>query len=144
MIEGAVETVDYLKQEMNLKIGSTTGFTKEMVEVIRQSAEKDGYIPDAVVSADEVPQARPYPYMVWLNCLRLDVNPIQAVVKVDDTADGVSEGITAGCWSIGLARTVSNYSVFPLHILKIFYLPIYKFIIGRRIIKNITPSTWKF
>lgn len=108
MIEGAVETVDYLKQKMNLKIGSTTGFTKAMVEVIRKSAEEDGYIPDAVVSADEVPQARPYPYMVWLNCLRLDVNPIQAVVKVDDTADGVSEGITAGCWSIGLART-GNY-----------------------------------
>ena len=44
--------------------------------------------------------------MVWLNCIRLDVNPIQAVVKVDDTADGVKEGLLAGCWSVGLARTV--------------------------------------
>jgi len=46
--------------------------------------------------------------MVWMNAIKLDINPIQAVVKVDDTADGVSEGVTAGCWSIGLARTVST------------------------------------
>jgi beta-phosphoglucomutase-like phosphatase (HAD superfamily) len=28
---------------------------------------------------------------------------------VDDTADGVAEGITAGCWAVGLARS-GNYS----------------------------------
>jgi len=29
-------------------------------------------------------------------------------VKVDDTADGVKEGTSAGCWSVGLAKT-GNY-----------------------------------
>lgn len=108
MIEGAAETVQYLQTEMKLKIGSSTGFTTEMVNILKDIASKKGYNPDAVVAADEVPQARPYPYMVWMNCIKLDINPIQAVVKVDDTADGVSEGITAGCWSVGLART-GNY-----------------------------------
>lgn len=108
MIDGAVETVKYLQNEMNLKIGSSTGFTTAMVDVLKVIAAKSGYVPDAIVAADEVPQARPYPYMVWLNCLKLDINPIQAVVKVDDTADGVSEGVSAGCWSVGLART-GNY-----------------------------------
>lgn len=108
MIEGAAETVQYLQTEMKLKIGSSTGFTTEMVNILKDIASKNGYSPDAIVAADEVPQARPYPYMVWMNCIKLDINPIQAVVKVDDTADGVSEGITAGCWSVGLART-GNY-----------------------------------
>jgi len=108
MIDGAVETAQFMQTEMNLKLGSTTGFTSEMVAILKDVAAKAGYVPDAYVAADEVPQARPFPYMVWLNLIRLDVNPIQAVVKVDDTADGVREGITAGCWSVGLART-GNY-----------------------------------
>lgn len=43
---------------------------------------------------------------VWLNAIRLDVNPIEAVVKVDDTVDGIKEGLSAGCWTIGVALTV--------------------------------------
>jgi len=108
MINGAVDTVTTLQQTMNLKVGTTTGYTRDMLEVIKPLAVEQGYKPDSYVAADEVPQARPYPYMVWLNLIRMNVNPIQAVVKVDDTADGVREGITAGCWSVGLART-GNY-----------------------------------
>ena len=51
-------------------------------------------------------KARPYPFMVWLNCIRLGVSPIQAVVKVDDTVDGVREGTSAGCWTVAVAKTV--------------------------------------
>jgi len=108
MITGAVETVRHLQKDRQLKIGSTTGFTTPMVNILKEIAKKQGYVPDVYVAADEVPQARPYPFMVWLNAIRLDVSPIQAIVKVDDTADGVREGTSAGCWSIGLAKT-SNY-----------------------------------
>ena len=107
MIDGAVDTVKHLQKDLGLKIGSTTGFTTAMVDILKQVAAEAGYVPDCYVAADEVPQARPYPYMVWMNCVKLDVNPIQAVIKVDDTADGVREGLLAGCWSVGLARTVS-------------------------------------
>lgn len=79
-----------------------------MVEKLKAAAAKQGYAPDCYVAADEVPQARPHPYMVWLNAIRLDVNPIESIVKVDDTADGVREGTSAGCWSVGLAKTVSK------------------------------------
>jgi len=107
MITGAVDTVNQLKKA-GLKIGSTTGFTTPMVEILKKSAAKHGYVPDCYVCADEVPQARPFPYMVWTNAIKLDISPISAIVKVDDTADGVREGLTAGCWSVGLART-GNY-----------------------------------
>ncbi|XP_062518396.1 phosphonoacetaldehyde hydrolase-like isoform X2 [Corticium candelabrum] len=108
MIPGAVETANYLQKGMGLKIGSTTGFTTAMVQVLKEDAEKEGYVPDCYVAADEVPQARPYPYMVWLNAIRLDVNPVEAIVKVDDTVDGIREGTSAGCWAVGLAET-GNY-----------------------------------
>lgn len=108
MIPGAVETVHELQKVRGIKIGSTTGFTTPMVDILKEAAKKQGYVPDCYVAADEVPQARPFPFMVWLNCIRLNVSPIGAIVKVDDTADGVSEGITAGCWSVGLARS-GNY-----------------------------------
>jgi phosphonoacetaldehyde hydrolase len=107
MITGVVDTVKRLKAT-GLKIGSTTGFTTPMVEILKKAAAKSGYVPDCYVCADEVPQARPLPYMVWTNAIRLDISPISAIVKVDDTADGVREGLTAGAWSIGLART-GNY-----------------------------------
>lgn len=107
MITGAVDTVNILQKEMKLKIGSTTGFTTPMVDILKKIAAENGYVPDCYVAADEVPQARPYPYMVWANAIKLDVNPISAIVKVDDTVDGVREGTSAGCWSVGLARTVS-------------------------------------
>ena len=116
MITGAVDTVNILQKDMNLKIGSTTGFTTPMVDILKKIAAENGYIPDCYVAADEVPQARPYPYMVWLNAIKLDINPIAAIVKVDDTVDGVREGTSAGCWSIGLARTVSHlvWNVFDI------------------------------
>jgi len=107
MITGAVEAVNKIKSK-GIKIGSTTGFTTPMVDILKVAAAKAGYVPDVYVAADEVPQARPFPYMVWLNAIRLDVNPIEAIVKVDDTADGVREGTSAGCWSVGLAKT-GNY-----------------------------------
>ena len=46
--------------------------------------------------------------MVYKNMDILDVHPIQAVVKVDDTVSGVGEALEAGCWGVGVAR-YSNY-----------------------------------
>ena len=31
---------------------------------------------------------------------------LQAVVKVDDTTSGIVAGINAGCWTVGIAKTV--------------------------------------
>ena len=44
--------------------------------------------------------------MVWKNALELNCHPIEGVIKVDDTVDGIKEGISAGCWAVGVAKTV--------------------------------------
>lgn len=82
MIPGAVETVNELQKVRKLKIGSTTGFTTPMVDILKKAATEQGYTPDVYVAADEVPQARPFPFMVMLNAIRMNVSPIAAIVKV--------------------------------------------------------------
>lgn len=44
-----------------------------------------------------------------LNMVRLNVYPVQAVVKVDDTTGGDRGGSYAGCWTVGIAKT-GNYA----------------------------------
>jgi phosphonoacetaldehyde hydrolase len=96
-------------QKQGIKIGSTTGFLRPMVDVLEKAAKEQGYTPDASVAGDEVEQgARPKPFMVYRNLDLMDVWPIQSVIKVDDTVGGVGEGLNAGCWSVGVAR-YSNY-----------------------------------
>jgi phosphonoacetaldehyde hydrolase len=107
LIPGVKETVDRLKS-MGIKIGSCTGFSSDIVTILKEEAAKQGYFPDAYVAADEVPASRPLPHMVWLNLIRMNIAPIEAVVKVDDTVDGIREGLSAGCWTVGVAKT-GNY-----------------------------------
>ena len=108
LLPGVAETTQAL-QKQGIKIGSSTGFTRAMVDILEEDAKKQGYVPDASVAGDEVVHgARPKPFMVYRNLDLLDVHPIQSVVKVDDTTSGVGEALEAGCWGVGIAR-YSNY-----------------------------------
>lgn len=104
LIPGTLEAVAACRQR-GLKIGSTTGYTTEMMAIVRSSAERHGYAPDAIVCADEVPTSRPAPWMCVQNAMQLGIYPFAACVKVDDTAPGIEEGLNAGMWTIGLAQT---------------------------------------
>jgi len=96
-------------QKQGIKIGSTTGFLRSMVDILEEDARKQGYTPDASVAGDEVINgARPKPFMVYRNLDLMDVHPIQSVIKVDDTVSGIGEALEAGCWGVGIAR-YSNY-----------------------------------
>ncbi len=108
LLPGVAETTQKLQAE-GIKIGSTTGFLRAMVDILEEDAKTQGYVPDASVAGDEVEHgARPKPFMVYKNLDMLDVHPIQSVVKVDDTISGVGEALEAGCWGVGIAR-YSNY-----------------------------------
>jgi len=108
LLPGVTDTVQKL-QALGIKVGSSTGFTRAMVDILEEDARKQGYVPDASVAGDEVIHgARPKPFMVYRNLDLLDVHPIQSVIKVDDTVSGVGEALEAGCWGVGIAR-YSNY-----------------------------------
>ncbi len=103
-IDGCVETVKALR-ERGLKIGSTTGFTREMMDVLLPAARLRGYAPDVTVTATDVPAARPFPYMCFKNVVELGVSSVDVCVKVDDTLVGIEEGLNAGMWTVGVAIT---------------------------------------
>lgn len=109
LIPGAADACKIMKNEFGVKIGSTTGFLRPMVDILLEEGRKQGYHPDVTVAGDEVAHgARPKPFMVYKNMDLLDIHPIQSVVKVDDTVTGVGEALEAGCWGVGVAK-YSNY-----------------------------------
>ena len=108
LLPGVAEVTQRL-QKQGIKLGSTTGFIRPMVDILEEDAAKQGYKPDASVAGDEVINgARPSPHMVYKNLDMLNITPIHSVIKVDDTVSGVGEAVNAGCWGVGVTR-YSNY-----------------------------------
>ena len=103
-IPGVLEAVAAFR-ERGLKIGSTTGYTREMMDVVVPEAKKQGYEPDSVVCSTDVPAGRPEPWMALKSAMEMGVYPMDAIVKVGDTVPDVEEGLNAGMWTIGLAQT---------------------------------------
>lgn len=104
LIPGTLEAIKEFRAH-GLKIGSTTGYTREMMGLLQSEAAKRGYVPDSTVCASDVPEGRPAPFMCLQNMINLQVYPPEAIVKVDDTLPGIEEGLNAGMWTIGLAKT---------------------------------------
>ncbi len=104
MIPGALETVAALRGR-GLKIGSTTGYTGEMMSLLLAEARKRGYEPDSSVCATDVPAGRPEPWMCLANAQNLQVFPMEAIVKIGDTLPDIAEGLNAGMWTVGIAKT---------------------------------------
>jgi phosphonoacetaldehyde hydrolase len=116
-IPGALEAVSKLRAA-GLRIGSTTGYTKGMMEVIVPEAERKGYSPDYMVASDEVKAGRPYPYMIFQNMNELGVFPPESVVKVGDTVSDIHEGRNAGVWTIGIIMGSSELGLTQAEVLE--------------------------
>lgn len=104
LIDGLLDTVTALRA-MGLRIGSTSGYNREMLDVVEKLAASKGYVPDCAIAASEVSQGRPAPYLNWRAAESMGVWPASACVAVGDTLVDVQAGRTAGFWSVGIART---------------------------------------
>jgi len=92
-------------QSRDIRIGTTTGYTRQMLAPVLTQAARQGFQPDASVCPDEVGAGRPAPWMLMKNAQLLDVYPPTACVKIGDTLVDIEEGRNAGMWTIGLTRT---------------------------------------
>jgi phosphonoacetaldehyde hydrolase len=99
-----LDCVEVLRQR-GIAIGATTGYFHAAAERVYRAAAAQGYRPDGCVCADEAPAGRPAPWMVFRVMEALKVYPPVAVVKVGDTLPDISEGLAAGVWSVGVARS---------------------------------------
>jgi phosphonoacetaldehyde hydrolase len=101
LIPGALEAVAGLRAR-GLKIGSTTGYPRPVMEVVSAAATRQGYTPDVCVCAGDTPSGRPGPSMALKCLIDLDVHPVEACVKIGDTVVDVEEGLNAGMWTVAL------------------------------------------
>ena len=104
VIAGVPQAVEHLRAR-GLKIGSSTGYTRELMEVVTAAAAPQGYAPDCVLCAEDAPRGRPAPFLLFEAAMRLDIYPMTTIVKVDDTTVGIQAGRNAGCWTVGVTLT---------------------------------------
>ena len=100
-IPGVVETISGLRAQ-GIKIGSTTGYTRAMMDVVLPAAAARGYVVDNCVTPDGLPAGRPAPYMIYKNMTELAVPSVDCVVKVGDTIADIKEGVNAKVCSVGV------------------------------------------
>ena len=101
-IPGAAETLAALRAR-GIKIGSSTGYTREIMAKILPRAAEQGVAPENLVCTGDTPDGRPSPLMFWKGLIEMNAWPAWAALKVDDTTVGVAEGVNAGAWSVGVA-----------------------------------------
>ncbi|MCA9041810.1 MAG: phosphonoacetaldehyde hydrolase, partial [Planctomycetaceae bacterium] len=72
LIPGVLEAQQFLRDQ-GIKIGSTTGYPRSVMQPVLKAAAEQGYQPDHVLCADEVPAGRPAPWMIYGNMQALNV-----------------------------------------------------------------------
>ncbi|MBB5442367.1 MULTISPECIES: phosphonoacetaldehyde hydrolase [unclassified Paraburkholderia] len=102
VIPGVAEVASALRQN-EIRIGTTTGYTREIIDEIVPGAAAQGFAPDSIVCTGDTPEGRPSPYMIYRTLPELGVWRAKEAIKVDDTEVGIEEGINAGTWAVGVA-----------------------------------------
>ena len=104
LIPGAASLAHSLRSA-GVKLGSCTGYTREMMADILPRAAEQGYAPDTLVCSGETAEGRPSPLMMWRALVELGAWPANACVKIDDAPVGIAEGRAAGAWTVGVAAS---------------------------------------
>ena len=104
VIPGVPEAVAAMRAR-GMRIGTTTGYTRIMLDEVIPRAAQQGYSPDVSVCPEEAGGGRPLPWMCYRNAMCLQIYPLQACVKIGDTPVDIHEGLNAGMWTIGVAAT---------------------------------------
>jgi phosphonoacetaldehyde hydrolase len=104
LIPGATEISEQLRSD-GIKVGSTTGYTRPMLDVLVAHAAAAGYRPDAALCPDDAEGGRPQPWMCLKIALLFRLSRMAAGVKVGDTVSDILEGLNAGMWTVGVSAT---------------------------------------
>jgi phosphonoacetaldehyde hydrolase len=104
LIPGALDAIAALRMR-GAKIGSTTGYPREIMERILPLAAAQGYAPDSCVTVSDVARGRPWPDMVQASAAEMGVENPTACVVVDDSPTGLEAARKAGMWAVGISAS---------------------------------------
>ena len=101
-IIGAHETFSFLKKH-GISVALNTGFPEEVAKGIidHLSWQQSGLI-DSWICSEMVGKSRPNPAMIKTLMLFFQIDFPLSVIKVDDTASGIEEGLNAGVITLGV------------------------------------------
>jgi phosphonoacetaldehyde hydrolase len=102
LIPGMTNIIHALEQQ-SIRIGSTTGYTRELMDILMPLVADQGYAPEITVCAGETSHGRPRPEMMKKCAGFFGIEDVQSMIKVDDTLPGIEEGKNFGCWTVGVA-----------------------------------------
>jgi len=115
VIPGVPEAIAECRR-WGLKIGSTTGYTRELMQVVAPIAARGGYSPDVIVCSDDVLAGRPAPWMNFRVAEQLGVYPMTSVLVVDDTPVGITAGLNACATTVAITQTGNAIGLSPAEI----------------------------
>lgn len=104
LVPGTAEVCAALRGR-GILIGSTTGYTRALLDELMGLAAQQGYRVDASVCAGETALGRPSEQMMLRSAELLGLTNPRLVIKVDDTVPGLLEGKRYGCWTVGVAAS---------------------------------------
>ena len=103
-IPGFLSTYAWLR-EQRIGVATTTGYTRKIMVPLIARAQENGFDPARVICCDDVARSRPDPMGMYACLESLNVQEPRTVLKVDDTAPGLQEGLNAGCWAVGVSAS---------------------------------------
>jgi phosphonoacetaldehyde hydrolase len=104
LIPGAAESLAWLAAR-GIRVGSTTGYTRPIMQRLAPLAAAQGFVPEIMVCAGDLAAGRPAPLQMWKAMAEMGIWPARSVLKLDDTSPGIGEARAAGCWAVGVALT---------------------------------------
>lgn len=107
LVPGLLETIAKLRQR-DICIAGTTGYFRAAADAVRNRALAAGFSVELNVCADDVPEGRPAPWMIYRVMEHLGIYPAAHVINIGDTVADIRAGLAAGCWSIGVCDSSSE------------------------------------
>jgi phosphonatase-like hydrolase len=93
---GTTEMFEYLKKR-GIKIALTTGFYREVTDIILNRLNWSNDVIDCSVASDEVVAGRPAPFMIFRAMEQCGITDVRKIIKIGDTPSDLGEGKNAGC-----------------------------------------------
>jgi len=93
-----VSLIGYFKQlqQSGIKVALNTGYPQNIQQGLVKRLGFDKIV-DGYISAYDVPEGRPYPFMIHRLMERLQIENVRRVAKAGDSVRDIEEGRNAGC-----------------------------------------------
>ena len=104
LIDSTANVSEGLRQR-GIKLGTTTGYPRPMLDLLITRAAEQGYRPEISLCPEDAGGGRPLPWMCLRIALELQLSSTAVAMKVGDTTSDIEEGLNAGMWTLGVTAT---------------------------------------